>query len=263
VLKQADMLLALDIGNTNVVVGVYERETLRGHWRIETVLGRTADEYGLSIRGLMAAEGLAPGDIDAVAVASVVPAMAPTVMDLSCRVFGQEPAVVGVNLHPRLRVRYEPPTDVGADRLVDAVAALRKYGSPAVVVDFGTATTFNALSREGEYLGGAIAPGIGTSLEGLFRSAARLSWFPVARPGAAIGRNTLEAMQSGAFYGFLGQLEAMVGRFKQELGRDAIVIATGGWSELIGRASPVVDHVDPLLTLEGLRLVWQERCCHP
>jgi type III pantothenate kinase len=257
------MLLALDVGNTNVVVGVYEGDRLRGHWRLQTAPGRTADEYGLLIRGLMEAGGLRAGDVDAVAIASVVPALKHTLAELARKGFGQEPGIVGVNLQPRLPVRYDPPSDVGADRLVDAVAAVRRYGTPAIVVDFGTATTFNAISREGEYLGGAIAPGVGTSLEGLLRTAARLYRFDLAEPEHVIGGNTVEAMQSGTFYGFISLLEGMVQRFKAEIGDDARVIATGGWSGVIGTASHVVDHIDPLLTLEGLRLVWEERSSQP
>jgi type III pantothenate kinase len=253
------MLLALDVGNSNVVVGVYERETLRGHWRLETTLSRTADEYGLLLRGLMAASRLPLDAVEAVVIASVVPRMAPTLAALSRQTFSQEPLVVGVDLQPKIPVRYHPPSDVGADRLVDAVAAIRRYGSPALVIDLGTATTFNAISREGEYLGGAIAPGVGPSLEALVQSAARLSWFELARPAHLIGGTTVEAMQSGAFYGFVGMIEGLIARFEAELGDDTQVVATGGWSELIGRASRGVDHVDPLLTLEGLRLVWEER----
>jgi type III pantothenate kinase len=197
--------------------------------------------------------------VEAVVVASVVPRMAPTLAELSLRTFGQDPLVVGVNLQPRLPVCYEPTSDVGPDRLVDAVAAIHRYGTPAIVVDLGTATTFNAISPAGEYLGGAIAPGIGTSLEALFHGAARLSWFDLVRPARAIGSNTVEAMRSGAFYGFVSLVEGMIDRFKAELGTEAKVVATGGWSELIGGASRMVDHVDPLLTLEGLRLVWEAR----
>jgi type III pantothenate kinase len=256
------MLLALDVGNTNVVVGVYDGDVLRGQWRLQTAPGRTGDEYALLIRGLMEAGGLHPADMEGIAIASVVPAMKLTLAELAQKGFAQEAAIVGVNLQPRLTVRYDPPGDVGADRLVDAVAAIRKYGTPAIVVDFGTATTFNAISREGEYLGGAIAPGVGTSLEGLLRTAARLYRFDLTAPESVIGRNTVEAMQSGTFYGFVGLLEGLVDRMKTELGDDARVIATGGWSGLIGDASDRVDHVDPLLTLEGLRLVWEERSSH-
>ena len=257
------MLLALDVGNSNLVIGVYEGKTLRGHWRLRTEIERTADEYGLQFRGLMAASSLPLEAVEAVVIASVVPRMAPTLAELSRRTLGQEPWVVGDNLQPRLPIRYEPPSDVGPDRLVDAVAAIRRYGTPAIVVDLGTATTFNAISREGEYRGGAIAPGVGTSLEALFQAAARLRWFDLTRPAQAIGGNTEEAMRSGAFHGFVSMVEGMVARFKAELGSDAKVIATGGWSELIGGATPMVDHVDPLLTLEGLRLVWDERSSHP
>src|SRR3954453_19623013 len=186
------MLLVLDVGNSHLVVGVYQGRTLRGHWRLRTEIARTADEYSLQIRGLMAASNLPLEMIEAVAVASVVPRMAPTLGALSRRPFGRAPLVVGENLQPRLVVRYEPAADVGPDRLVDAVAALRQYGAPAIVVDLGTATTFNAISSEGEYLGGAIAPGVGTSLEALYGAAARLHWFELTPPARAIGGDTVE-----------------------------------------------------------------------
>src|SRR5262249_55195072 len=166
-----------------------------------------------------------------------------TLVALSRRTFGLDPLVVGENLQPRLPVRYEPAADVGPDRLVDAVATLRRYGAPAIVVDLGTAPTFNAISREGEDLGGAIAPGVGTSLEALYRAAARLHWFELTQPARAIGGNTVEAMQSGTFHGFVAMVEGMVARFKAELGENATVVATGGWSELIGGATSAVDHV--------------------
>jgi type III pantothenate kinase len=252
------MLLALDVGNSNLVVGVYERDVLRGHWRLQTVPGRTADEYSLLLHGLMQSGGLDPRAVDAVAIASVVPAMATVLTDLSRRGFDREASIVGLNLQPRIPVQYQPPSDVGADRLVDAVAALQRYGAPVIVIDFGTATTFNAVSREGEYIGGAIAPGVGTSLEALYGSAAQLRRFHLAQPARVIGKNTVEAMQSGTFYGYLSLVEGMVSRFKAELGDDARVVVTGGWSELIGPATRVVDYIDPLLTLEGLRLVWEE-----
>jgi type III pantothenate kinase len=257
------MLLVLDVGNSNLVFGVYEGAALRGHWRLRTEITRTVDEYGLQLRGLMAASGLPVEAIEAVAIASVVPRMAPTLAAICRQTFGLEPLVVGESLQPRLPVRYEPATDVGPDRLVDAVAALRRYGAPVIVVDLGTATTFNAISRAGEYLGGAIAPGVGTSLEALYRVAARLRWINLEQPERAIGGNTVEAMQSGTFHGFVAMVEGMVARFRAELGEDARVVATGGWSELIGGATAAVDHVDPLLTLEGLRLVWEERSSLP
>jgi type III pantothenate kinase len=257
------MLLAIDVGNSQLVLGVYEGETLQGHWRLRTEVERTADEYGLQLRGLMAAADLPLDAMEAVVVANVVPRMAPTLAALSRRTFGLEPLVVGENLQPRLTVRYDPPAAVGPDRLVDAVAALRRYGAPAIVVDLGTATTFNAISRDGEYLGGAIAPGVGTSLEALFQAAARLHWFELKPPEGIIGRNSVEAMRSGTFHGFVALVEGMVARFKAELGDDARVVATGGWSELIGGATSAVDHIDPLLTLEGLRLVWEEHSSLP
>jgi type III pantothenate kinase len=253
------MLLAIDVGNTNILLGVYREAKLVDTWRVSTDRERTGDEHAILFRDLLALGDLSFGDIDGIAISNVVPPLAPALRHFSRRYLKLEPDLVGETLQPRIPIRYTPPTAVGADRLVDAIAVLRCYGAPAIVVDFGTATTFDAISAEGEYLGGAIAAGIGVSLDALFRTAAHLPRIELARPPRAIGGSTVESMQSGAYYGFIGQVEGMVRRFQTELGPDTKVIATGGLAELIARDTECIDYVDPFLTLEGLRLVWEER----
>jgi type III pantothenate kinase len=252
------MLLAIDVGNTNIHFGVYQDESLVDHWRLGTDRDRTGDELGLMIGGLLANASISFDQFHGVAISSVVPPLTPAVRYFVRRYVHLEPAIVGENLRPRITVRYSPPEAVGADRLVDAVAVLRRFGAPAVVVDFGTATTFNAISRDGEYLGGAIAPGVGTSMEALFRTAAHLPRIEIARPPSIIGDSTVHSMQAGAYYGFLSQLEGMVRRFRQELGQDTRVIATGGLAQLIAPDTDCIDHAEPHLTLDGLRIVWEE-----
>jgi len=252
------MLLAIDVGNTNIHFGVYRGETLVDNWRLGTDRERTGDELGLMIGGLLATAGLAFTDLGGVAISNVVPPLTPALRYFARRYMDMEPAIVGESLRPAIPIRYTPPEAVGADRLVDAVAVLRRFGAPAVVVDFGTATTFNAISRDGEYLGGAIAPGVGTSMEALFRTAAHLPRIEIARPPSIIGGTTVQSMQAGAYYGFLSQLEGMVERFRQELGPGTKVIATGGLAQLIAPDTDCIDHAEPYLTLDGLRIVWEE-----
>lgn len=249
------MLLAIDVGNTNITIGVYRGDSLAADWRIRTQLGRTADEYGMLLRELFEYSNLRFPDVDGIAVSNVVP---PTMaeLDAACRKYlGVEPFVVDPTDDLGIEIRYTPKSDVGADRIVNAIATHALYGGPAVVVDFGTATTYDAISESGEYLGGAISPGIGISMEALFRSAARLPRIDFVRPPTAIGTTTETSMQSAVF-GFAGQVDSMVARFKTELGGKARVIATGGLAELIACESKCIDVVNPLLTLEGLRLLF-------
>lgn len=253
------MLLAIDVGNTNIVLGVYRDGALLESWRVSTNRDRTGDEHAVLFRELLAGSGITFAQIHAVAVSNVVPPLAPAIRHFARRYLHQEPDFLGENLKPNIPIRYSPPTAVGADRLADAVAVIRKYRVPAVVVDFGTATTFDAISAEGEYLGGAIAPGVGISLDALFRAAAHLPRIELVRPQRVIGGTTVESMQSGAYFGFLGQLEGMVTRAREELGPDTTIIATGGLAELIAGDTHVIDHVDPFLTLDGLRILWEEQ----
>ncbi|MBC7341001.1 MAG: type III pantothenate kinase [Clostridia bacterium] len=251
------MLLAIDIGNTHVVLGVYRDKELVADWRISTRLERSEDEAGMLVRELFAFKGLDFKDITAAVIASVVPPLTPVIENMCQQYLHLRPLVVGPGTKTGMPIRYDNPHEVGADRIVNAVAAYDRYGGPVIVVDFGTATTFDAISAQGEYLGGAIAPGIGISVEALFRYAAKLPRVEIVKPRAVIGKNTVSSMQSGIVYGFLGQIEGIVSRMQKELGGKAAVVATGGLSRLFGQESPLIDAVDPYLTLEGLRLIYE------
>ncbi len=250
------MLLAIDVGNTNITIGVYRGDSLAADWRIRTQLGRTTDEYGMLLRELFEYSGLHFADVNGIAISNVVPPTMAEVIQACRKYLDTEPFVVDPNDDLGIAIRYTPRSDVGADRIVNAVAAHALYGGPAVVVDFGTATTYDAISESGEYLGGAIAPGIGISMEALFRAAARLPRIDLVRPPTTIGTTTETSMQSAVF-GFAGQVDAMVARVKTELGGNARVIATGGLAELIASESACIEIVNPMLTLEGLRLLFQ------
>jgi type III pantothenate kinase len=255
------MLLALDVGNTNVTIGLYEGSDRRGCWRLRTERERTADEYAVMLAGLLALEGFHLRQVDAVVIANVVPPTRRALAQFCERHLCRAASVVGENLPAPMAVLYTPPADVGADRLVNAFAAARLHATPAVVVDFGTATTFDAVGEDGAYVGGAIAPGIGISLDALFRAAARLQRVDLVKPPRAIGRTTVESVQAGVLYGFAGQVDGVVRRFRAELGETARVIATGGLAELIAPETDTIDVVDPFLTLDGLSLLWRESHC--
>jgi type III pantothenate kinase len=250
------MLLCIDIGNTNITLGVYEGETLGPRWRLATNHERMPDEFVLQLLGLLALEGLSRTDLDGAAIASVVPPLTGKWVEVCQRSVGLDPLLIGPDLDIGVRVLYDDPAAVGADRLVDAVAAYRLYGGPACIVDFGTATTFDALSAEGDYLGGAIAPGIGIAADALFQRTAKLPRVELARPPAAIGRNTVHSMQSGLLFGYVSMVEGMVARFRRELGAGMKVIATGGLAEILARETPVLEILAPWLTLDGLRMVY-------
>jgi type III pantothenate kinase len=250
------MLLAVDIGNTNVALGVFSGERLQATWRIATVHDRMPDEYGVLLGQLFAHRKLDATNITGVAVASVVPALTHVFTAVSQVYLGQDPLIVDAGVRTGVRIRYENPKEVGADRVVDCAAVQAKYGGPACVVDFGTATTFDAISPEGDYLGGAIAPGIGIAAEALFSRASKLYRVDIAPPPRAIGTNTGMAMQSGIFFGYVALVEGLVARFRTELGGGMKVIATGGLAETVARETAVIQHVDPWLTLEGLRIVY-------
>ncbi len=215
------------------------------------------DEYGILLSQLLEHKGVPAQGITGVAIASVVPSLTGTFRQLSIDYLHHEPLVVDAGVKTGVRIRYENPREVGADRVVDCAAVQAKYGGPACVVDFGTATTFDAISREGDYLGGAIAPGIGIAAEALFSRASKLYRVELVAPARAVGTNTVTALQSGIFYGYVGLVEGLVARFRKELGEDMKVIATGGLAEIVAKETPVIEHVDPWLTLDGLRIIYE------
>ena len=251
------MLLALDVGNTNTVIGVFDGKALLTHWRLSTRREGTRDEYAMLIKGLFDFAGLAFQGVSAVIISSVVPPLQGPLEEMARHYFGVEPMIVGPGIKTGMPILYESPRDVGADRIVNAVAAFEAYGGPCIVVDFGTATTFDAISVRGEYLGGAICPGIGISSEALFQHAAKLPRVDITRPKVIIGKNTVGSMQAGLFYGYLSLVEGIVARMRAELGGRAAVVATGGLAQLLLTESTAVDHVDPLLTLTGLRILFE------
>jgi type III pantothenate kinase len=252
------MLLAIDVGNTNIVLGVYDGDRLTCDFRIHTDDRVTGDELGLTVVDLLERNGVTPQSITAVVVSNVVPTLARSVDDLARTYFAREPMVVGPGTRTGLRIQYDDPRMVGADRIANAIAARHLYGVPAVLVDFGTATTFDALSAQGDYLGGAIAPGIEISHDALVSHAARLVRVELTAPPAAIGHSTPTAMQSGLVFGYVGLVEGLVARFRSELGGSAKVIATGGLAEAMSKLIPVIDVVDERLTLLGLRLIYEQ-----
>jgi len=257
--KGVPLLLTIDVGNTNTVLGLHEGTEIRAHWRLTTRREQTADEYGILVRNLFATQGVAPSQIMGVALASVVPPLTSVLVALSRQYLGQEPLVVEPGVRTGMPILYEPPGDVGADRIVNGVAAFAAYGGPVIVVDFGTATTFDVVSPRGEYVGGAIAPGIDISLEALGRRGAQLRKVELLRPRTVIAKNTVEALQSGILYGFASQVDGIVGRMLDELGLEpgqANVIATGGLAPLVVEECAVFTEHQPWLTLLGLEIVF-------
>jgi type III pantothenate kinase len=251
------MLLCIDIGNTNITLGLYQSETLGPRWRLATNLERMPDEYALQFLGLLSNAGYSPADLSGVCLASVVPPLTGRIVQTCRQYLDQDPLVVDPGVKTGVRILYDTPRSVGADRIVDAAAVHQLYGGPACVVDFGTGTTFDAISEEGDYLGGAIAPGIGIAAEALFQRAAKLTRVDIQRPPSAIGRNTTQSLQSGLLFGYVGLVEGMVARFRAELGPEMKVIATGGYAELIAQETDVIQIIAPWLTLDGLRIVWE------
>jgi type III pantothenate kinase len=250
------MLLTVDIGNTNITLGLFRGAELAAAWRLATDHERMPDEYGLQAVGLLGHKGFSPADLTGCAMASVVPPLTGT-WRAACETYlGQKPLLVDAGVKTGVRIRYEDPKAVGADRVVDAAAAHNLYGGPACIVDFGTATTFDAVTGEGDYLGGALAPGITIAAEALFLRTAKLPRVDLSPPPAAIGRNTVHALQSGLIFGYVGLVEGMVQRFRRELGEGTKVIGTGGLVDLIASQTAVIEIKAPWLTLEGLRIIW-------
>lgn len=251
------LIFVFDIGNTNIVLGVYDGDELKYHWRIETNRHRTEDEYGMVIKALFAHENLQFSDINGIVISSVVPPIMFALERMCLKYFQLKPMVVGPGMKTGLNIKYDNPREVGADRIVNAVAAIHEYGSPLIIVDFGTATTYCYVNEQKQYMGGAIAPGINISTEALYSKAAKLPRIEIARPEEIIGKNTVAAMQAGILYGYVGQVEGIVRRMKEHSNQSPTVIATGGLANLIAQESDVIDIVDPFLTLKGLQLIYK------
>lgn len=253
------MLLVFDVGNTNMVLGIYEGTELKKHWRINTDKEKTSDEYGILISSLFQYDKIDMDSIKDVIISSVVPNVMHSLENFCIKYCNKKPLIVGPGIKTGLNIKYDNPKQVGADRIVNAVAAIEKYKSPMIIIDFGTATTFCAISEKGEYLGGTIAPGIKISSEALFQRASKLPRVELAKPGTTIGKNTVAAMQSGIIYGYVGLVDKIVSMMKNELGGDDVkVIATGGLSVLIASETDSIDCVDKFLTLEGLRIIYEK-----
>ena len=251
------MLLVLDVGNTNTVIGVYEGRDLRHHWRIQTHRECTADEHGITLLQLFDARKVSTAAIDNAILSCVVPPVTSRFEDMLSEYFGVETLVVGPGMRTGMRILYENPREVGADRVVNAVAAYDRHQGGLIVVDFGTATTFDAVSPKGEYLGGVIAPGMAISADALFRRAAMLPRVDIVRPDHVVGRNTVASMQSGLLFGYAGLVSELVRRMKAELKFPTKVYATGGLAALVSTETGAIDEVDPNLTLDGLRIIWE------
>lgn len=251
------MMLAVDIGNTNIVLGVYRKRELLHHFRLSTARQSTVDEYGVMIHNLFHMSGISVKDVEGVIISSVVPPLVKTIEDMCIKYIGKDPLIVGPGIKTGLNLRYENPREIGADRIVNAVAAIEQYKCPLVVVDFGTATTFDCIDAGANYLGGAIVPGLGISTEALYQRASKAPRIELEKPKKVIGRNTVHAMQAGIIFGYAGQVEGIVKRIKVEMNAPELkVISTGGLASLIAGETDCIDEVNPMLTLEGLRIIY-------
>jgi type III pantothenate kinase len=251
------MLLLIDVGNTNIVIGVYKEEKLTYQWRLNTDKKKTEDEYGMLIKGLFREEGLSPHDVKGIIISSVVPHLMFALGKMCKKYFYQEPVAVGPGIKTGLAIHYDNPREVGADRIVNAVAALEEYEPPLIIVDFGTATTFCYIDEQGHYIGGAIAPGIQISTQALYDYASMLPRIDLKVPKEVVARNTVSAMQSGILFGYVGLVDSIIKRMKEQAKKEPTVIATGGLASLIADESSYIQHVDPSLTLKGLYSIYQ------
>jgi type III pantothenate kinase len=251
------MLLVIDVGNTHTVCGVFAGDKLLHHWRVVTAPERTVDEFGLLLNNLFSFHGIQPTDISGFIISSVVPPILPILEEVAQRYFHTKLLVVGPGIKTGMPILYDNPAEVGADRIVNAVAAYEQYRQEIIIVDFGTATTFDYVTVKGEYMGGAIAPGIGISMEALFHRASKLPRVELLKPKGVIGKNTVHSMQSGIFYGYVGLVDEIVRRMREEVCSNPMVVATGGWSRLITSESTTIHEVDDLLTLKGLKIIYQ------
>lgn len=251
------MILVFDVGNTNIVLGAYKGDKLLDFWRVSTDTQKTADEYGIIIKQMFIHEGYNIDDVKAVIISSVVPPIMYTLEHMTKKYFKKEPLVIGPGIKTGMNIKYDNPKEVGADRIVNAVAGYEMYGGPLIIVDFGTATTYCAISKNGEYLGGAISPGVRISMDALYQRTAKLPRVELLKPDSVICKNTINSIQSGVIFGYVGQVDYIVRRMKKELGdENTKVIATGGLSKLIASESETIDVVNGLLTLEGLRIIY-------
>ncbi|RXT09022.1 type III pantothenate kinase [Ammoniphilus sp. CFH 90114] len=251
------MILVIDVGNTNIALGVFKKAELKYHWKVSTERNKTVDEYGILVKSLFKDVDLPVEEIEGVIMASVVPPLMYTIESMCLKYFQHKPMVIGPGVKTGMNIKAENPREVGADRIVNAVSAIHYYGAPLIVVDFGTATTFCYIDPNGQWAGGSIAPGIKISTEALFNRAAKLPRIEITRPTSVLGRNTIVAMQAGIYYGFVGQVNEIVRRMKGESGVSPKVVATGGMAELFKHETDSIDIVDPFLTLNGLMLIYE------
>jgi len=253
------MLIAFDIGNTTVAIGVFDGRKLVRDWHVRSDRDKTCDEYGVILRNLLSMAGIEPSAVKAAIISSVVPPLTPVFQALCRQLFGGRPFVVGPGLKTGMPILYDAPAEVGADRITAAVAAHEKFGGPCIVVDFGTATTFDAVSAKGEYLGGSIAPGVQISAEALYLKTAKLPRIEIRKPSGVIGKTTVASMQSGLYFGYVGLTQTIIAEIKKELGAEAKVVATGGFGDQIAAEIPAIDAYEPNLVLDGLRIIYERQ----